>query len=488
MIKFTNYNQETQNIDWTKHPAILHKAHKELMPLAQEGAYNGDADVKRVVDAHIAILNAALSEKKEKPKVPIPVLPQKRAVKTTTKPKNETKKSNEVERISDEVVLIKRYVNFNGKECSKAGVINLLKAVQKAILEKRVSKTSRYGAEIMQIQGSLISLANDKATTFKINFSDSLLKQYHQIVNNTSPMASIALLKRYITLLGKKDIKDKVKRLKSDFQRAFDKDIVTRQDKYFSQFNYAFENMKQHLQGRSEVLSITKTELTGFKGLGFIPQMIAVIAGGAAQALTYHHLSKNKALSGTDDEVMSVEDAKNETFKEIGLTGDLRKLIGAACIPTSLFIYGNGGSGKSSLSLKLADDLHNKAMSILYIAGEQFGTPTFKELLKKTNVAGGDNFKIVKTLTALPISDYDVIVIDSKESVNMDNSQDFKALRDMYPDKIYIITSQGTKSGNFRGDEKWKNEVDTMIYCEKGIASTLEQKNRWGGKAEIKLF
>lgn len=484
MITFNNYNQDTKDIDWTKLSAVFNKTHKELIPLAQEGAYNADADVKRVVDNYIAQLNVALAKLKEKPKEPEPKNPVTKA----SSPQKEIKNSNGVERISDEVALIKRYINFNGKKCTKAQVLNLLKAVQKAILEKRVSKTSMYGKEIMQIQESLITLANDKAASFQISFSGSVFKQYEQIVNAVVPMPSIPLLKRYINLVGKHNIKDKVETLTAQFQRAYDKDIVTKHDKYFKQFDYAFENMKMYLHGKAEVLAIQKAELNGFKGLGFIPTMIATAAGELIRHHTHKALTKNKTLNGTENEVMSVQDAKNETFKEIGFTDDLLKLIGAACSPTSLFIYGNGGSGKSSLSLKLADDLNKKSLSILYIAGEQFGTPTFKELLKKTNVTGGDNFKIVKTLTALPIADYNVIVIDSKESVNMDNSQDFKALRDTYPDKIYIITSQGTKSGNFRGDEKWKNEVDTMIYCEKGIASTLEQKNRWGGKAEIKLF
>ena len=110
------------------------------------------------------------------------------------------------------------------------------------------------------------------------------------------------------------------------------------------------------------------------------------------------------------------------------------------------------------------------------------------ELLIKTGIQGGPNFQIVKDLNTLPLSDFDVIVIDSKDSIGLKSSAEFKELRDAFPTKIWIITSQGTKAGDFTGDEKWRNEVDTLIYCENGTASTLEDKNRWGAKASIKIY
>lgn len=491
MIKFTNYNQETRNIDWTKHPAILHKTHKELMPLAQEGAYDGDADVKRVVDAYIAKLNAALSAQKEKPKVPVPVLPKKRAV-TTTKPKKEQSKTVAVEHLNDEIVLIKRYVNFHNREKTPAQLVNLLKSIQKAILERRINKKSTYGNEVVEIQNALINALKHDAKIFDIKIEKSRLEKYTKIVTGFVPMTSIQLIKRYVGLQNKTGILDKVEKLSmkiQDWYISANSDF----DKYHDYMVTVKANLKEYVH-QVKVLKNKNATLKPFadaelNGLGFLPTIIAATAGACVQAIAHHQLNKKKNnLSGAEPGVMSVADAKNETFKEIGFTGKLRELIGDACTPTSLFIYGNGGSGKSSLSLCIADDLNKKGKSILYIAGEQYGTPTFKKLLDVTKITGGENFKIVKSLNTLPINDFDVIVIDSKESINLEKSADFKALRDMYPDKNYIITSQGTKDGNFRGDEKWRNEVDTMIFCENGRATTLENKNRWGARAEIKLF
>lgn len=83
-------------------------------------------------------------------------------------------------------------------------------------------------------------------------------------------------------------------------------------------------------------------------------------------------------------------------------------------------------------------------------------------------------------LNAINVKHFNVIVIDSKDSVSMDHIQ-FKKLQEQYPAQSFAILSQATKDGGFTGSEKWRNLVDCMIYCENGIASTGVDKNRWGG-------
>lgn len=496
MITTKNYYSEIKSIGVTNLPDTLKKSHELVDKVTHSGndwsKYKSNETIKRVIDLYIDKLNEFASKKKPsaEKKTEVMPAPKTNVVKApkAAKPAKEEQQSNTtlVERISDEVTLIKRYIHFHGKQRTKEQVINLLKAVQKAILERRVSKTSMYSTEIMQIQDSLISLAKDKAEAFQIIIGDASLAHYTQIVNGVAPMTSISLLKRYISLLGKRDIKEKVKSLQAHFQRAFDKNIVTKKDKYFTQYDYAFENMKMYMKGKAEVLAIREAELNGFKGLGFIPSMIAAAAGAFMQHHT--HKALHKSLNGTETEVMSVDDTKAAEFQPIGFTGDLLKLIGNACAPTSIFLYGKGGSGKSSLALKIADFLHSQNRKTLYIAGEQYNTPSFKELIIQTKIKGGENFKIVPDINTLPISDFDVVVIDSKDSIGLKSSAEFKSLRDAYPDKIWIITSHGLKSKSWKGDGQWENECEVMIYCENGKASTFEQKNRWGGKAEIQLF
>lgn len=608
MITQKNYFAKAEEIGIENLPDTFKKSHDLVTKVTQSGSnwntYNSNETIKRMIDLYFDKLSqykkpsvqaakaASPISKKAEQKIfvvkPKPVekqsiekakSPEKEVVKhapKTTKPKRESKKSNsafQVERLDDEITLIKRYINFHDKQKTRDQLYSLLKSIQKAILERRVNKNSVYGKEVMQIQDSLLGALKHDVKIFDIKIEKLQLERYTNIATGVVPMSSIQLLKRYVGLQNKTGILDKATRLRDLLQKWYD-DNVWKNDKYFKYTAVASNNLNDYIQQvhvlknkNATLKNFTDTELNGLQGLGldispsnkfhklvveamaseeykeaiknvtermnkygeiedfsgkkiydmkeaierstigflrnkfphnfkvniaglgFIPALFAAAAGGAIQAITSHHLSKKKDnLSGAEPKVMSVADAKNETFKEIGLTGDYLRLIGKACAPTSFFLYGKGGSGKSGLALKLADMLYKLKHSVLYVAGEQYGTPSFTELLKKTNISGGENFKIVKSLDILPIKDFDVIVIDSKERANLHKSSDFKQLCDSYPDKIWILTSQATKSGDFKGDGQWGNEVETFIYCENGKATTIDEKNRWGASAEINLF
>ena len=194
-------------------------------------------------------------------------------------------------------------------------------------------------------------------------------------------------------------------------------------------------------------------------------------------------IPQKQNLSG----VMSVTDAINGKFDLIGLDGDYLKLIGEACKPTSFFIYGPGGSGKSSFTLKFANYMAQKGNKILYVAGEQFNTPVFSKMLQRLKIVDTKNFVIVKDLQTVSPKNFDFIAIDSKDSLNF-QINDYVDLHKKYPHLSFVILSQGTKGGSFTGSEKWRNMVDTMIYCEQLIAYTNQDKNRWGASEEINIL
>lgn len=194
-------------------------------------------------------------------------------------------------------------------------------------------------------------------------------------------------------------------------------------------------------------------------------------------------LNKKKGLSG----VMSVTEAANSHFKLLGLDGEYLKMIGEACKPTSFFMYGPGGSGKSTFTLKFAYYLAQKGNKIAYVAGEQFATPVFSKMLQRLKIQDIPNFIIAKDLNSINPRQFDIIVIDSKDSLELDHIQ-FQKLQEKYPAQSWAILSQATKDGGFTGSEKWRNLVDTMIYCENGVAHSGIDKNRWGGKGIIKLY
>lgn len=206
-----------------------------------------------------------------------------------------------------------------------------------------------------------------------------------------------------------------------------------------------------------------------------------------AHAKTKGLLGSVSAEKEKTDGIMTIEDIKNATFDLIGLQDKWLNLIGKACKPTHFFVYGIGGSGKSSFVLLFSQYLASLGYKILYVAGEQFGTPTFKELLTRLNITAKDNFKIVDSLQRLNPKDFDFVVLDSKDNVGVELPA-FRELKKKYPGQSFIILSQATKAGNFTGSEKWRNEVDVMLLAENGVIKSGQDKNRWGGAGEMKVF
>jgi hypothetical protein len=213
-------------------------------------------------------------------------------------------------------------------------------------------------------------------------------------------------------------------------------------------------------------------------GLGHLKKALASAAGSFVESIVTVH------LSGPG---MKVGDIKNQKFEKIGLLGDYKKLIGDACKPTSIFIYGRGGSGKSTFCLRLSEVLNGLGNSIMYVASEQYGSPTFSELLNRLDLRADDSFVIVPSLDSDSPAKYDFIVLDSKDSCGLKNSDQFEALKKKYPKQSFIITSKGLKNGDFKGDEAWRNNVDTMIHCQKMVAEVSEEKNRWGGTEPMQI-
>jgi predicted ATP-dependent serine protease len=124
---------------------------------------------------------------------------------------------------------------------------------------------------------------------------------------------------------------------------------------------------------------------------------------------------------------------------------------------------------------------------VLYVAGEQHNTPVMTGMLGRLKITDFKNFGIVKKIGNKDLNNFDVLVIDSKDSLDF-SLEDFKQLRDRYPHLSFVILSQATKTGGFTGTEKWRNEVDTLIYCESLLAFTNRDKNRWGGSSEVQIL
>lgn len=418
-----------------------------------------------------------VSHKKESKKEARQVKPSKGFVKPKVKGKD-------VELISPEVGFIRRFVSLNNKMKTKDQVGSFIRSLQKAIVEKRIRKTSRYANVIREIQAQLVSTYKKMANTISFEFEPKDLNRYYKIAGAEVVMPSVRFIKAFVGLTGKEISKHKAKNLLDRINKALTKKILNTEDRYYKEVRTVINSLEDFLgkQGHKSI-TVKESQLNGLEGVLRNCGCRSLKGFGSITEI----VGAKNVLKSKDEGVMTVDEARKAQFRPVALTGEWLRLIGKMCLPTHFLVYGFGGSGKTSFVLLFTQYLASLGYKILYVAREQYNTPTFTELLNRLNIVVGDNFKIVKDFNVLNPREFDFVVLDSKDDMDI-QLHSFVKLKEKHPAQSFIMISQGTKDGNFTGTGRWRNVVDVMVFAENGIIKTGHDKNRWGGSGEMKVF
>ena len=500
VINKDNFRAQLSKIPVNEFPSDLKELHDFVIEATEDGtrweAYE-DLGIKPVMDHYFVRLNEFIDSKTTVVK---PREEKKDTAPEVKKPKKENSENRNVptkrpaieedeeevefvEKIPDEIRFIKRYLSLNGKKKTKHDLLLFINALHRAITSLIIRAASPYAEQIRYIQSKIVAKHNSMTKPEVYVIPAKMVEQLKEIVESFKVMPSVNLIKRYINLNGRYGVKEKAQVLVEAMKNALQKGKVAKNDKYNKIYNRMMANLNTYIKNKNQrVLEIEESELNGLNGI------LNGIDGTDSKAHSSNKSFNEKAPQNVSTRKrMSIDEQKNAHYETIGLGGQYKILLGEACKPTHILAYGEGGSGKSSFILKYAEYLNGLNNKVLFVAGEQYNTPTFKALLNWLNIQGNDDFVIVKDLGEVNPKDFDFIALDSKDSLGID-VKDFRELKKAYPDQSFIISSQGTKTGDFTGSGQWRNEVDTMIYCERGIAKTTEDKNRWGGKGEMEIF
>ncbi len=395
--------------------------------------------------------------------------------------------SKPYERIDDEIKFIKRYLSLHGKTKTKVQILNFINALQRAILEKRIRKTSKYQTEIMQIQKQLVTAYKVMGAEKNFIIGDSTIKHFSEIVGSVRIRQSTQYLKRFVGIQGKNITKEKAKRLLDVILNALETNTITKADPYYSTVMKTGNALNKFIQlaKENDTLEIHQQTLNGLNG----------VLGCNCDCQT-NKSKKSHSLNGLEGleestpqtpQIMSVEEVRQKKYNSVPLGDKWKELLGEICLPTHLFVYGSGGSGKTSFALLFTQHLATLGFKILYVAGEQFNTPPFTKLLNQLNIVAGSNYQIVGKLDTLNPAEYDFVVLDTKDSLEIDTVK-FLELKEKYDKQSFIIVSHGIKTGDFTGKEQWRNIVDVMVHGENGVIRTGQDKNRWGGAGEMLIY
>ena len=487
MLNTNNYFSKAASINWDNLPEALAKGHKLVEGASQNNwaAYNSNENIKRVVDAFFQKLNEYLDKNPSSVVATSKSLPTK-TVKTapkaaTSKPTPATRKmppkkeavekeeydSEDVELIDTDVQFIKRYAAMHGKVKSQAQILTLLHSLQKAIIERRIGKDSPYAKEIDMMQKQLISCYEKMGDMAEIKIDSKNLKRYLEIAHSQEGMFSVALLKSYIALNGKRDVKDRSQRLFNRIKKAVEQGKITKSDKYADKLNEAYQTLKNYIDGDSAMLNINKAQLNGLMGI-----------------LGENLFSQKKSLNGYDDDngmIVSSGELLAMDFQTIGLQGRYKELIGDPSVGFTAMVYGLPKSGKSTMCLDFANYLAAHHGKVLYCAIEEGFGYTLKEKIERLK-AHHSNLYITDRVPE-NLNDFHFVFIDSVSKAGMDVN-DIDALRKMHPEVSFIFIYHTTKEGKFKGVNEHAHEVDVIVQVEKGKATSTGRFNA-GGSMEF---
>lgn len=478
MITPENYLSKIAAVDLSVVAAPLQKGHAFVMKATADGTdwnnYRSSAAIQKTVDLYfkalaeyIANANKVPARKGAKEKA-APNEGNQTAPKPSTKRKPKVVEQDAVqwvERMPEELRFIKRFVNLDGKTKTKEEVLRFLNSLQKAIVEKRIRKTSVYAEQIEYVQGRLIEVYNDMRGKIKFELKLETAEALKKLTIGEKVMASIGFIKRYIAMNEKPGMKEKAKSLLDQINRAIEKGKITDSDPYIVEIHELKKNLKTFITDKSiKTLEIEQATLNGLEG----------ILGCVCQNLN--------GFSGKPSLMNSVDFADME-FDTLGFRGKWLELIGDPSSNFTAMVFGKPKMGKSYLCIDLAGYLARNHGRVLYVAKEEGLDMTLQQKLKDKAVAH-TNLDVASYLPA-SLAKYDFIFLDSVNRLGL-KPEDLNRLKAQNRNKSFVFIFQTTKDGNFRGANSFQHDVDVVIEVpEKGKAVQMGRFNQGG---EISIF
>lgn len=410
---------------------------------------------------------------------------KKKVPATKAKPEKKEKeiKVKAVERIGEEVKFIKRYALLDGKEKTDLQLLNFLSALQKAIVEKKIRKTSPFKKEIEYIQTNLVKLTNQLSKIpnaakriAEIKINPDVLQKFLNIGGSEKVRLSVNYLKRYIGIQGKHLTREKAQRLLDTLNNAVKAKKIFADDPFAPQLQAVYKSLVSFLKvaKKNETLEIHSEVLNGLN---------ETLEGCCCDE------KKKTELNGIEEDreeqktgVMNSIDFAKMKFESLGFTGKWLDLIGDPCEGFTAMVFGKPKMGKSYLCVEFAGYLARNHGSTLYVAKEEKLDATLQKKLNDKNVMHRCLF--VSDYIPDDLTPYQFIFLDSVSKLGL-SPEDLHHLKAENPGKSFIDIYQTTKTGNFRGSNEHQHDVDVVIEVpEKGKAVQFGRFNQ-GGEIEI---
>lgn len=384
----------------------------------------------------------ALPSSQSQNKLPAIVSKQTKQQANKAKVKKEPKA---VLNISEQVRIIKRFVNLmSSKGKTKKALENLLLAIKKAFLLKKITPSMPYYEVVKDIEKILVKATQSNGDV-EISVSQNDMENLKDIASSEKRLLSATYLNSYFNL-ARSDKQDKVKmkKLAEKIGNALKEGYIKQNDMYYKEVRRAFGKLN------SGEIKLNADELAGLSEI----------------------CSCGKTLAGVE---IDAETLQNTQIETLGFEGIWKDFLGDVAKPFSMVIFGLPKTGKTYLSLMFADYLSRNFGKVLYVSAEEFGSPT---LVRK--VQDLDLHKDIVFRASCPddVSQYDFVFVDSVNRANIEVEKAEK-MKNQNSNTSFIWLLQATKEGNFRGSQEWTHNADIIVKVDENNTATAQ--GRYGG-------
>lgn len=489
MISRENYYERIKGVSFKQFDADMNSMKEMVDQITRKGsdwtAYENDTTVKETFDLYFQALALELKDAKSEKKPSTKPTPKKEVKRTkapvkrqkkrqTTKPdkKAPTKptanpNAKKVEAFSDEIKFMKRFMNMDGKLKNRNQIRLFINALQKAIRERRITKTSPYAKQIMEIQDSLIRFHKRFKTDNQkepVSYSDATRTKYLTLIGRQIELLSVKLIKSYINLQGKIIPNQKAKNLHNRIANAINKSKLTKRDKYWKEVQDILGHLKTFVQKNPNhgLLTIETRTLNGLEAVVGCPCETAM----------------NGITSVPDDVILTGKEIAALKFDTLEFEGKWKDFMGRPNRGFSFMLSAKPKYGKTILAMQFADYLANNFGSVLYIASEEQIGATLQQKVLEGKYFHPDLF-FTGTLPE-DFSAFDFVFIDSVNNYGL-TVEDLKRLKRENPSTSFGYIFQVTKDGVFRGSNEFQHDVDSVWEIpERGQAVQFGRYNQGG--------
>jgi hypothetical protein len=195
-------------------------------------------------------------------------------------------------------------------------------------------------------------------------------------------------------------------------------------------------------------------------------------------------LQKTNVLTSPKNSTKNIKIIGSDTYRKtdiptLGIKGKYMYLFGDASPGFLMLVSGMPGQGKSTFTVGLAEYLHQNHGKVLYLPYEQQGINIpFKAMLEKYQTSFSIHTAPPRTVNELKpfLLDNNFLIIDSVNYAEF-TPEDIEEMRLINPKLSIIGIMQNTKSGEFKGSQKYLHNSDIHIVMESGKA--IKKRSRY---------